>query len=107
MATLAENLKRIREDKGWSQVKLAQASGVSQQLISQIENGKNTKTKELPELAKALHVTVAELDENFIDVAMTPEEEDLLARFRHAPPKGKTLVLDLLRQLAPEDRAPE
>lgn len=90
-----------------SQVKLAQISGVSQQLISQIENGVNTKTKELPELAKALRVNVAELDENFMDVAMTAEEEDLLARFRHAPARRKELVLSLLRELVPEDGGPE
>lgn len=105
MATLAENLRRIRGKM--SQVKLAKAAGVSQQLISQIENGENTTTKELPKLAKALGVDVAELDENFTPAATTPEEEDLLARYRNAPERRRVLVLDLLRELSPEDAAHE
>lgn len=62
MTTLAANLVRIRKDKGFSQVELAKASGVSQQLISQIENGINLTTKELPDIAAALDVPVADLD---------------------------------------------
>lgn len=106
MATLAENLRRIREDKGLSQVKLANLAGVSQQLVSQIELGKNTTTKELPELAKALQVGIAEIDENFIPTASTDDEEDVLARYRRAPAHRKVLVRNLLRELAPGDEEP-
>lgn len=107
MATLAENLRRIRTEKRLSQVKLAAASGVSQQLISQIENGENTTTKELPKLAKALGVAIADLDENFVPIPATADEEDVLARYRKAQPRQKALVLELLREMAPEDEAHE
>lgn len=37
MATIGENLRRIRKTRGWGQVPLAEASGVSQPTISEIE----------------------------------------------------------------------
>jgi len=46
---------------------------VSQQLISQLENGRNQTTKELPSIAQALGVAVHEIDENFVtDLAGIP-----------------------------------
>lgn len=62
---IKENLKRIREAKGFSQPRLAKESGVSQQLISRLENGVDLTSKRLPELARALGVPVHEIDENF------------------------------------------
>lgn len=75
MPTLAENLRRIRKEKRLSQGKLAQISGVSQQLISQIERGVNTTTKELPQLARALQVAASDLDENFKPEAIGDKKE--------------------------------
>lgn len=69
---IAENLKRIRKKLGLSQPRLAALSGVSQQLISQIENGKNDTTKALPSLARALGVPVQELDPTYSDVVEFP-----------------------------------
>ncbi|NTI80406.1 helix-turn-helix transcriptional regulator [Agrobacterium rhizogenes] len=69
MATIAENLKRHRKLRGISQVQLADKSGVSQQLISQLETSKNQATTELPAIAAALGVAVHEIDE-----AYTPDE---------------------------------
>lgn len=63
--TIASNLQRLRKAAKLSQTTLAKLSGVSQQLISQIETGENNSTKELPALAKALGVSVAEIDENY------------------------------------------
>lgn len=68
MGIVGENLRSIRKLKKLSQVKIAELSGVSQQLISQIENGINESTKELPALAQALGVGVHE-----IDPAYTPD----------------------------------
>lgn len=63
--SIAENLKRIREMRGLSQPALAAKADVSQQLLSQIENGINTTTKKLPSIARALGVPMSELDPNF------------------------------------------
>ena len=62
---LAENLTRLRKAKGLSQSALAEKAGVGQQLISQIEQGKNNSTKKLPEIAKALGCEIGDLDPRF------------------------------------------
>lgn len=62
---LKDNLKRIRAESGLSQPKLAAKAGVSQQLISRLENGLDLTTKKLPEIARALGVSVYEIDENY------------------------------------------
>lgn len=67
--TIADNLKRIRSEKKLSQAKLAKEAGVSQQLISQLENSVNSSTTELPKLARALGVSVSEIDPSYGDVS--------------------------------------
>lgn len=78
MAVIGENLRRLRKAKGMSQAKLAELSGVSQQLISQIENGVNERTLELPSLARALGCGIDELDPNYIDTGTAKDPEALL-----------------------------
>lgn len=63
--TIGKNLKALRLKEGLSQARLAELSGVSQQLISQIENDKNETTRELPALARALKAGVSEIDPNY------------------------------------------
>lgn len=65
--TIGSNLQRLRKEAKLSQATLAKLSGVSQQLISQIETDVNNSTKELPALAKALGVSVADIDESYAD----------------------------------------
>jgi transcriptional regulator with XRE-family HTH domain len=56
------NLRRLRRAKGLSQEELYAASGVSQQFISEIENGSRNPTIEtLAILAQALKASVADL----------------------------------------------
>lgn len=62
---IMENLKRVRGEKRMSQVDLAKAARVSQQLISRLENGVDLTSKKLPDLARALGVPVEALDENY------------------------------------------
>ena len=68
---IPENLKRLRDGAKLSQPRLAKLAGVSQQLISQLENGLNLTTKKLPEIARALNVSVYEIDDNFAPDAAT------------------------------------
>lgn len=73
MASISENLRKLRRTSGLSQAALATKAGVSQQLISQLENGVNTTTKELPAIAYALGVAVHEIDEDYApDVTGVP-----------------------------------
>lgn len=78
---MAENLRRIRKERKLSQVQLAEKSGVSQQLISQIEGGKNTSTKKLPELAAALDVAIHDIDPHYFSLSDEGREE-LLQKLR-------------------------
>lgn len=64
--TIGTNLRRLRLDAGLTQPQLAKKAGVSQQLVSQLEQDKNASTKYLPRLAAALNVTVDEIDPNFV-----------------------------------------
>lgn len=60
---LSENLKRKREEKGYSQEKLAQLCGITRNTISFIEVERVTEPniKTLKLLANALDTTVQEL----------------------------------------------
>jgi phage repressor protein C with HTH and peptisase S24 domain len=59
---LKDNLIRLRTARGWSQQELANRVGVRQNTIAAIETGATTRTKYLADIARALGVTVDELD---------------------------------------------
>ena len=61
MATLGENLRKIRKAKKMTQAVLAQKSGVKQSVISDLETGNARSTGFVVELATALGVTAEEL----------------------------------------------
>ena len=59
---IGENLKRIREARGLTQVALAEAVGVTPSMITQIESGtKALSVKLAVDIAQTLNCTVAEL----------------------------------------------
>ena len=66
-------IKRLREEKGWSQRELGRRSGVHHSLISRLESGvqDDTHTQVVLRLAEALGVDVREL---LTDI---PEEDGL------------------------------
>lgn len=123
MGTIAENVKRLREDLRMTQPELAKKAGVSQQLISQIEKGENDTTKKLPALARALGVSVTDIDGRYevgdreaTEVAMatdgaeeirvlfrfvggepSPADEELFRLLAEAPPEERQGFLQLLR----------
>lgn len=78
--SLQKNLARIRKEKGFSQSRLAQAASVSQQLLSRLESGTDLTTKKLPEIARALGVSVFDLDEKY-----APEKEPTAASVSRIP----------------------
>lgn len=58
---LKNNVRRLRKAIGLTQPALAKKAKCSQTTISDIERGRNTTSKELPAIAKALGVTVENL----------------------------------------------
>jgi len=61
---LVMNIKRLREQKGWTQEALADKAGLSWGYIARLEIGRHDPSlSTLVKLAKALKVTVGELVE--------------------------------------------
>lgn len=74
----AENLRKYRQEAGLSQSRLAAMAGVSQQLISQIENGVNADTTKLPDIARVLKRRVEDIDPKYnVEVSDDPATEDV------------------------------
>jgi len=62
LATLGDNVKRIRQEKGMSQEALADAAGMHRTFISLIERrGRNVTLGVVEALANALEVKVADV----------------------------------------------
>jgi len=81
MATLGENLKKIRKAKKMTQKELAQKSGVNQSVISDLETGNAKSTGSILELANALGVTAEELKKgvnNLLDNNIAPVSSKLI-----------------------------
>jgi len=59
---VGRNLRRLRQQKGWTQEQFAERSGFSQQYLSGLEQGRRNPTVvTLYELAQALGVSHVEL----------------------------------------------
>lgn len=59
---LGKNLKRIRNEKGITQEKLQDLSGIDRGYISGVERGvRNPSIKNIEKLAKALKISVSDL----------------------------------------------
>lgn len=63
--TVGQTIKRLRLERKLSQRALAKRAGVSQQLVSQIENEVNMETRAIPKFAMALNVPVTEIDPTY------------------------------------------
>ena len=92
MSSIARQVIALRKAAGMSQADLAAASGVSRQLISQIERGENLSTTRLPALASALDCLVVDLDNRFGQTGVLSSDPTTLK------------LLNLIGLLAAEDR---
>jgi len=86
MKTLGDRIRYYRKNLRLSQKRLAELSGVSQPTIADLERNKQDTTRNLPAIAKALKVTVGQLDPEhkaqWIDVdVMLPEPKEPGDRF--------------------------
>lgn len=80
--SIASNLAALRNKAGLSQTGLAKKAGLSQQLISQIENGVNRGTTKLPLLAKALGCSVEDIDPDYFVISDDATKADVVDRFK-------------------------
>jgi len=58
---LADKIKLLRKQQRMSQAELAKRAKVSQQLITKIETGAVRETRKLPQIARALGLTVEQM----------------------------------------------
>ena len=93
-AVLAENIKKFRNRRGWSQLLLSEKLDISANYLSSVETGKGwVSPLTLVKLAKVLEIEVFELfkSANATITAQTELEDQRIKRFA----KDLTLALDV------------
>jgi transcriptional regulator with XRE-family HTH domain len=90
LAFVAQNLRRLRQSSGLSQVALAQASGISRRMIVNLEGGEtNISLSSLDRLAEALGV-------GFVDLVSDPAAHGRridAVTWRGARPESEAVLL--------------
>lgn len=104
MPTTGERIKELRIRRNMTQVQLADAVGVSPQVISNIERSytsDRTKADVLATMASVLGTTIDYLigTGRYCMTTASRQEEELLTGFRKIGNRRQQLVLDLLREL--------
>lgn len=81
---IAEKLKKIRKERGFTQKRLAEKAGLAEVTIRQYESGKREpKYETVEKLAKALEISAAELTGDYSPPADLPEQiQKQLNRYR-------------------------
>lgn len=81
---IAEKLKKIRKERGFTQKRLAEKAGLAEVTIRQYESGKREpKFKMVEKLTKALEISAAELTGDYSPPADLPEQiQKQLNRYR-------------------------
>jgi len=93
-AVLAENIRKFRNRRGWSQLLLSEKLGISANYLSSVETGKGwVSPLTLVKLAKILEIEVFELFKppNNSTTAQTELADERIKRFA----KDLTLALDV------------
>lgn len=79
---IGTKIKELRKDKGFSQKQLANTSGLSVASIQGYEQGKYKPKKEtLTKIAKALNVSVADLDPDTYFFDLTDKQRNIIELF--------------------------
>lgn len=105
--SIADNLKRKRKQARLTQLQLAEISGVSQQAISFIENGRNTPSEgTMRLLATALNCTVSELldEAQAVSADLTEYDRQLITYTRRLNAQGLEKLMEYARDLTENDR---
>lgn len=111
MASIGENIKRLREENGLSQAELASKIGKTRAAVSQYEHDKTIPRMGVIEnMCAVFGVKKREIVENNVTYAvvslnddLTKEEQELVKLYRALSQKGKHAVLVGLRDFANTD----
>ena len=102
----AENVKKLREQRGWSQVRLAMEAHVSQQSISFIERGRNEPSAEMIRaLAKAFGVSSSEIIDSSVDDGhiASRKEIKLIEVFHQLNAAGQDFLISQAESILAQD----
>lgn len=103
MVRVGGHIKRLREERGWSQPRLAVEAGVAVSAVSQIENGRRSpNVSTLDKLAEAFGVEVADFFPKAQSSSLEPSLFNGLEDERRAD--AYELALDAARRQAVQDR---
>lgn len=96
---MGDRIRDRRKAAGWSQTKLAEESGISQQMLSKLERGVASGTTEIVRLARALNVSPKWLESGEEPMTpmndLPPDERQLLEGYRTSSPAEKAALLTL------------
>lgn len=102
MSNIGENIKYLREQRGWSKAQLARIIGKSRAAISQYESGETTpRMGVIEDLARALEVNKRDIIDSRIEYATidvsNDDEMELVELYRMLSAKGKHALIIGLR----------
>jgi transcriptional regulator with XRE-family HTH domain len=82
MANIGELIKRLREERGWSQAELARRAGITQAMISYLETGKRSwhllSVGAAQRLARSLGVSIGYFEASDDESQMEPATEAMV-----------------------------
>ena len=97
--SLGTRIRERRKANAWSQAKLAEESGISQQMLSKLERGVAFGTTEIVALARALEVSAKWLETGegpMQDAPLAADERQLVEGYRSLSPVEKAAALTLI-----------
>ena len=103
---IAENIKRLRLERGMTQEQLARAIGKTRTTITQYESGwAQPRMGAVEDLARVFGVTKSEIIEDrrteHAYISMDPGRDELLALWDNLDARGREAVLAVARSLSP------
>jgi transcriptional regulator with XRE-family HTH domain len=94
MPGVAENVARLRNERGWSQQELARRANVNKETVNRLENGRDFTGRTLAAIARALHTTASRLEQFDAPPTHTsPELERLLFLFARLSAKARMVLV--------------
>lgn len=108
MPSIAENIKDLRESRGWSKAELARMIGKSRAAVSQYESGNTTpRMGVIEDLARVFNVSktdIIESNANYafmkLDDSLSSDECELVRLYRNLNEREKHAMLAGMRDYA-------
>lgn len=102
MTSIGENIKRLRNERDWSQAELGEKIGKTRTAIWQYERGETEPRMGVVEdLARVFGVPKSEIVDRHVEYSfvnfVSDEESELVELYRRMPPKARHALLVGLR----------